>query len=52
MKQLGFDGYAIQFVAAPQGMMWYLQKDLNMHRTVSLILSEMFNQVNVDGDAR
>ena len=34
LAQLGFDGYAIEYVDCPQGMYWYLQRELNLHRTV------------------
>ncbi|KAG8875354.1 Structural maintenance of chromosomes protein 5 [Tulasnella sp. 331] len=44
MKQFGFDGYAIEFITAPQGMMWYLQKDLNMHRTAIALDGTRVNQ--------
>ncbi|KAF8885790.1 P-loop containing nucleoside triphosphate hydrolase protein [Infundibulicybe gibba] len=33
MQQLGFDGYAIQYVDCPAGLRWFLQKELNLHRT-------------------
>ncbi|KAJ7619283.1 P-loop containing nucleoside triphosphate hydrolase protein [Roridomyces roridus] len=33
LKARGFDGYALDFVECPDGLKWYLQKDLNMHRT-------------------
>jgi hypothetical protein len=36
MTQLGFDGYALDYVDCPQGMRWYLQRELNFHRTVSM----------------
>ncbi|KAJ7493281.1 P-loop containing nucleoside triphosphate hydrolase protein [Mycena galericulata] len=29
----GFDGYAIEYVECPDGLRWYLKKELNMHRT-------------------
>ncbi|KAJ7764112.1 P-loop containing nucleoside triphosphate hydrolase protein, partial [Mycena maculata] len=29
----GFDGYAIEYVQCPEGMRWFLQRELNMHRT-------------------
>ncbi|KAG8991499.1 Structural maintenance of chromosomes protein 5, partial [Tulasnella sp. 427] len=33
MRSLGFDGYAIDFVTAPPALMWFLKKDVNLHRT-------------------
>ncbi|KIO22019.1 hypothetical protein M407DRAFT_28434 [Tulasnella calospora MUT 4182] len=33
MAALGFDGYAIDFVTAPDALMWFLKKDVNLHRT-------------------
>ncbi|KAG8897958.1 Structural maintenance of chromosomes protein 5, partial [Tulasnella sp. 403] len=33
LREFGFDGYATDFVNAPEGLMWYLKKELNMHRT-------------------
>ncbi|KAF7312005.1 Purine nucleoside phosphorylase [Mycena indigotica] len=29
---LGFDGYALDFVECPDGLKWYLQKDVGLHR--------------------
>ncbi|KAF7374118.1 Structural maintenance of chromosomes protein 5 [Mycena sanguinolenta] len=33
LMQRGFDGYAIEYVDCPQGLHWYLKRELNMHRT-------------------
>ncbi|KAH7912946.1 hypothetical protein BJ138DRAFT_1147123 [Hygrophoropsis aurantiaca] len=33
MARLGFDGYAINYVDCPDGLLWYLKKELNLHRT-------------------
>ncbi|KAJ7821120.1 hypothetical protein B0H14DRAFT_2832211 [Mycena olivaceomarginata] len=33
LKQRGFDGYAIEYVNCPEGLKWFLQRELNMHRT-------------------
>ncbi|KAJ7043397.1 hypothetical protein C8F04DRAFT_1072037 [Mycena alexandri] len=33
LKERGFDGYAIDYVECPQGMRWFLKRELNMHRT-------------------
>ncbi|KAJ7183001.1 hypothetical protein C8R43DRAFT_1145589 [Mycena crocata] len=33
METHGFDGYAIEYVDCPEGLKWYLMRELNMHRT-------------------
>ncbi|KAF8187572.1 P-loop containing nucleoside triphosphate hydrolase protein [Mycena galopus ATCC 62051] len=33
LAQRGFDGYAIDYVECPEGLRWYLKRELNMHRT-------------------
>ncbi|KAJ7095537.1 hypothetical protein C8R44DRAFT_813419 [Mycena epipterygia] len=33
LAQRGFDGYAIDYVDCPEGLKWYLKRELNMHRT-------------------
>ncbi|KZT37531.1 P-loop containing nucleoside triphosphate hydrolase protein [Sistotremastrum suecicum HHB10207 ss-3] len=33
MHQVGFDGYALEFVQCPEGMKYYLCTELQMHRT-------------------
>ncbi|KAJ7180479.1 P-loop containing nucleoside triphosphate hydrolase protein [Mycena filopes] len=33
LKDRGFDGYAIDYVECPEGMRWFLKRELNMHRT-------------------
>ncbi|KAG6331320.1 hypothetical protein ID866_7769 [Astraeus odoratus] len=33
MKDLGFDGYAIDKIDCPDGLLWYLRREVNMHRT-------------------
>ncbi|KAG5651262.1 hypothetical protein H0H81_009306, partial [Sphagnurus paluster] len=33
MASIGFDGYIIDFIECPQGMRWWLQRELNLHRT-------------------
>jgi hypothetical protein len=35
LKSLGFDDYAMDYVAYPDGMRWFLQSTLNLHRTVN-----------------
>ncbi|KAJ7056762.1 P-loop containing nucleoside triphosphate hydrolase protein [Mycena amicta] len=32
LKAMGFDGYALDYVECPEGLKWFLQKDLNLHR--------------------
>lgn len=34
MEELGFDGYAIDYVECAPGMKWWLKRELNLHRTV------------------
>lgn len=36
MAKYGFEKYAIDYAKFPDGLDWYLRKELNMHRTVSL----------------
>ncbi|KAI0690848.1 hypothetical protein BC835DRAFT_1407403 [Cytidiella melzeri] len=38
LHRLGFDGYALDYVDCPEGMRWWLQSALNLHRTVSVII--------------
>ncbi|KIJ69821.1 hypothetical protein HYDPIDRAFT_78852 [Hydnomerulius pinastri MD-312] len=33
MKSLGFDAYAIDKLNCPDGLLWYLKREVNMHRT-------------------
>ncbi|OBZ70474.1 Structural maintenance of chromosomes protein 5 [Grifola frondosa] len=33
MRQLGFDGYAINYIDCPEGLKWYLQSEVRLHRT-------------------
>ncbi|KAJ6469210.1 hypothetical protein C8R47DRAFT_1024336 [Mycena vitilis] len=33
LTERGFDGYAIDYVQCPEGLKWYLKRELNMHRT-------------------
>ncbi|KAF8637018.1 hypothetical protein AX17_003102 [Amanita inopinata Kibby_2008] len=33
LHALGFDGYALDYVDCPQGMHWFLKRELNLHRT-------------------
>ncbi|KAF5364198.1 hypothetical protein D9756_000106 [Leucocoprinus leucothites] len=32
MKQLGFDGYALDYVECPEGLKWFLKRECNFHR--------------------
>lgn len=34
LSELGFDGYALDYVNCPDGLRWYLERELNMHRVV------------------
>lgn len=43
MQQLGFDGYALDYISCPDGMLWFLQKEINLHRTAIAL-----NQGSVD----
>ncbi|KAI0371444.1 P-loop containing nucleoside triphosphate hydrolase protein [Pilatotrama ljubarskyi] len=33
IQQLGFDGYAIDFIDCPEGLKWFLCSDVRLHRT-------------------
>ncbi|PSR78324.1 hypothetical protein PHLCEN_2v7446 [Hermanssonia centrifuga] len=33
LPELGFDGYALQYIQCPDGMVWFLQNALSLHRT-------------------
>ncbi|KZV88580.1 P-loop containing nucleoside triphosphate hydrolase protein [Exidia glandulosa HHB12029] len=33
LKELKFEGYALDFLDCPEGMKWYFMRDVNMHRT-------------------
>jgi hypothetical protein len=39
VRELGFDGYAIDFVDCPQAMRRFLMRECQLHRTVRLLLS-------------
>lgn len=34
LRQNKFDGYAMDYIDVPQGMEWFLKKEINLHRTV------------------
>jgi len=36
MQQYGFDGYALDYIDCPEGIKYFLMKDLNLHRTVCI----------------
>jgi hypothetical protein len=38
MQKMGFDGYALDYVEYPEGMRWFLMRDVNLHRTVNYYL--------------
>jgi hypothetical protein len=46
LPQFGFDGYALDFVSYPDGMLWYLQKEVGIHRTAIAL-----DPRNVDSNA-
>ncbi|KZT60822.1 P-loop containing nucleoside triphosphate hydrolase protein [Calocera cornea HHB12733] len=49
LEHLGFEGYAINFVDAPEAMHWYLMRELNMHRTpIGLDASQVDNKNAAD----
>ncbi|KAL7282760.1 hypothetical protein ACG7TL_004235 [Trametes sanguinea] len=37
LQQLGFDGYAIDFIDCPEGLKWFLCSDVRLHRTAIAI---------------
>jgi hypothetical protein len=39
MRELGFDGYAIDFVDCPHAMRGFLMQECQLHRTVRLVPS-------------
>ena len=43
MKQHRFDGYALDFVDCPEGMKYFLMRDVNLHRTVGVLFNVMVN---------
>ena len=45
MRELGFDGYAIDFVDCPHAMRGFLMRECQLHRTVrlALIVQALFN---------
>jgi hypothetical protein len=40
-QAVGFDGFALDYVNAPEPMKWFLKRELGLHRIVRL--SSMFN---------
>jgi structural maintenance of chromosomes protein 5 len=40
MAELGFDGYALDYLEYPRGMEYYL-KDMNLHRNVGHLVSQL-----------
>lgn len=53
MQQLGFQGYALDFVECPEGLKWFLQRDLQLHRTVSLLTlsSSFYGHLTISANA-
>jgi len=43
---MGFDGYALDYVDYPEGMKWFLMRDVNLHRAV--IIDSFFTSINFD----
>ncbi|KAF9449031.1 P-loop containing nucleoside triphosphate hydrolase protein [Macrolepiota fuliginosa MF-IS2] len=43
LQQLGFDGYALDYVDCPEGLKWFLMRECNFHRNAIAL-----NQRNVD----
>lgn len=40
LKAMGFDGYALDFITYPPGMLWFLQCDIQLHRTAVALKAE------------
>lgn len=47
VKAAGFDGYAVDFVRAPDAVMWYLTRQLEFHRIVSTFSTEKMSLTDV-----
>jgi len=49
MRELGFDGYALDYVECPPAMRWFLMREVNLHRTaVSLApIKDLNNAMNL-----
>ncbi|KAI0071832.1 P-loop containing nucleoside triphosphate hydrolase protein [Panus rudis PR-1116 ss-1] len=45
LRALGFDGFAIDFVRCPDGLRWFLENNLQLHRTAIAVKNP--NRVNV-----
>ena len=45
MQNMGFDGYALDYVDYPAGMRWFLMRDVNLHRAVSYHLFPLFPKI-------
>jgi structural maintenance of chromosomes protein 5 len=39
MRELGFDGCALDFIQCPEGLKYFLQLELQLHRTVRVMQS-------------
>ena len=42
MGNMGFDGYALDYVDYPAGMKWFLMREVNLHRAVNCHLFPLF----------
>jgi len=38
LAELHFDGYALDYIDYPEGLQWFLKRELNLHRTVCPLL--------------
>ena len=34
LAEMHFDGYALDYIDYPEGLQWFLRRELNLHRTV------------------
>ncbi|OJT15503.1 Structural maintenance of chromosomes protein 5 [Trametes pubescens] len=41
LQTLGFDGYALDFVDCPEGLKWFLQSDVRLHRAAIALKSNV-----------
>jgi hypothetical protein len=42
LRAFGFDGYAIEYVDCPDGLLWYLHMEIKLHRTVRTLTNVFF----------
>lgn len=50
LHNFGFNGFAIDFVECPEGLKWFLVKELNMHRTVGATIYVRYFRLTVVDD--